>query len=343
MSRILFFICCSFVLHVALGMVILAKNPLLQQNMLQNTMQKDGSTHTLPIETPVETPAKNPAKTIIETANTNPNKKKPVPKATKNVVKAQTTKPVAIKPTLASPGPVKKAIVQKPVKKPLKKPIHKPIHKPANKIAKKPVKKSKVKSPLNLATQKPKAPLPLKKLKKSDFTKLQDNALAKINPQSSNKTPPILPPTPTLPSALQKKQVQTAKEVPDPIDKLPTEKLVDNTHTLIARDYIQLRQQEGNPLPHYPEQALENKWEGEVELIYYVNTYGEVEKIRVHKTSGHTVLDNAAIRTLARYHYYPGQEGWVRHPVNFTLDKTKEIKQGIALRVKPIRTPANSK
>ena len=87
----------------------------------------------------------------------------------------------------------------------------------------------------------------------------------------------------------------------------------------------QLRQREGNPLPIYPKEALKKKWEGLVEILYYVNPAGFVEKIQLKKSSGYTLLDNSALRALARYRYYPGQEGWVRHPVQFFLDREKEV------------------
>ena len=94
-----------------------------------------------------------------------------------------------------------------------------------------------------------------------------------------------------------------------------------------ARRHNQLKQVAGNPLPVYPEEALKKKWEGRAEVFYYVNPAGFVEKVQLKKSSGHRALDNAALRALARYRYHPGQEGWVRHPVEFFLDLDKEIKQ----------------
>lgn len=100
-----------------------------------------------------------------------------------------------------------------------------------------------------------------------------------------------------------------------------------------ARKYSQLRQIDGNPIPVYPKEALKKRWEGRVELIYYVNPAGFVEKIQLSKSSGYSLLDNSALRALARYRYYPGQEGWVVHPVEFMLDLEKE-----ALEVAPLGT-----
>ena len=101
---------------------------------------------------------------------------------------------------------------------------------------------------------------------------------------------------------------------------------------LAARAYTQLKQKEGNPIPKYPKKARVQQWEGDVELVYYVNPVGFVENIYVNRSSGHKILDNEAIRTLSRYHYYPGQEGWVKHLVKFSLDKTSEVKETTSLR-----------
>ena len=98
-----------------------------------------------------------------------------------------------------------------------------------------------------------------------------------------------------------------------------------------ARQHNQLKQLQGNPLPIYPQEALKKKWEGRVEIFYYVNPAGFVEKIQLKSSSGHRVLDNSALRALARYRYYPGQEGWVRHPVQFFLELDKEIKKTVSL------------
>ena len=98
-----------------------------------------------------------------------------------------------------------------------------------------------------------------------------------------------------------------------------------------ARRHSQLKQVAGNPLPVYPEEALKKKWEGRAEVFYYVNPAGFVEKVQLKKSSGHRALDNAALRALARYRYHPGQEGWVRHPVEFFLELNKEIKKTATL------------
>ena len=109
------------------------------------------------------------------------------------------------------------------------------------------------------------------------------------------------------------------------------------------RTHKQLKQRKGNKAPPYPKSALKKKWEGRVEIMYYVNPAGFVEKIQLSKSSGHSVLDNSALRALARYRYHPGQEGWVTHPVEFLLEWDKEIKETAPLGGFPQRKGASVK
>ncbi len=91
-----------------------------------------------------------------------------------------------------------------------------------------------------------------------------------------------------------------------------------------ALSYTQLKQKEGNPIPAYPKEALEKGWTGEVLVLYYVNSYGFVEKIQLAHSSGHSILDNAALRIVSKYRYHSGQEGWVSHPFQFSIDSDKK-------------------
>ena len=83
--------------------------------------------------------------------------------------------------------------------------------------------------------------------------------------------------------------------------------------------FTELRELKGNPKIIYPKQAEMLRLEGTVVVYFYVNNAGFVEKIHVRKSSGYSILDNAAIKTLSRYLYHPGQETWVQQPVQFSL------------------------
>ena len=45
----------------------------------------------------------------------------------------------------------------------------------------------------------------------------------------------------------------------------------------------------------YPKIALRKKWEGEVVIAIYYDSYGSIYEINIHKSSGKSVLDRAAL------------------------------------------------
>lgn len=90
-----------------------------------------------------------------------------------------------------------------------------------------------------------------------------------------------------------------------------------------AISYLDLKQAPGNKAPEYPLNARKQGHQGQVELLYRVTAEGEVTDIQVAKSSGYTDLDQEAARAVAQFRFVPGQEGWARHPVTFTLKGAK--------------------
>ena len=90
------------------------------------------------------------------------------------------------------------------------------------------------------------------------------------------------------------------------------------------RNFWDLRQRPGNPPLVYPKNARRVKSQGSLTLIFYVTSHGLVEKQQIESSSGERLLDNAALRTLSRYKFFPGAEGWVRYTVHFVL-KGEEV------------------
>nr|WP_321465705.1 energy transducer TonB [uncultured Desulfobulbus sp.] len=80
-----------------------------------------------------------------------------------------------------------------------------------------------------------------------------------------------------------------------------------------------------NPPPAYPELARRRQMEGTVVLDVLVNSTGRVDALTVHATSGHSLLDNAALRAVRNWLFVPGKRGGmplamsVRVPVRFNL------------------------
>ena len=59
----------------------------------------------------------------------------------------------------------------------------------------------------------------------------------------------------------------------------------------------------GGPLPVYPKDAVDQNLEGKVSLSVSINKDGKVESVTVAGSSGHSVLDEAAIRAV--------RQGWI--------------------------------
>lgn len=79
-----------------------------------------------------------------------------------------------------------------------------------------------------------------------------------------------------------------------------------------------------NPAPEYPSIAEEEGWSGRVVLKVHVLANGRPDAVSVQKSSGHEVLDQAAVRTVkSSWHFAPAMrgdtptEGWVSVPIVF--------------------------
>lgn len=82
-----------------------------------------------------------------------------------------------------------------------------------------------------------------------------------------------------------------------------------------------------NPPPVYPRAARRRGMEGEVLLKVLVNEKGLVEELELVNSSGHRVLDRAALAAVRRWAFTPGRRGdeaismWVTVPVRFVIDR----------------------
>lgn len=81
-----------------------------------------------------------------------------------------------------------------------------------------------------------------------------------------------------------------------------------------------------NPAPRYPERAQEEGWEGRVVLRVFVDANGHPASVDIRRSSGHDVLDNAALAAVRRWTFVPAKrgsiaiEGWVEVPLDFRLN-----------------------
>lgn len=80
-----------------------------------------------------------------------------------------------------------------------------------------------------------------------------------------------------------------------------------------------------NPRPVYPAIARRRHWEGRVVLKVRVRTDGTCGQVEVHQSSGHEVLDEAALEAVGSWRFSPAIRGgkpvesWVHVPISFNL------------------------
>lgn len=80
-----------------------------------------------------------------------------------------------------------------------------------------------------------------------------------------------------------------------------------------------------NPAPVYPERARLRGWEGLVLLSVAVDDHGFTEQVQLQSSSGHQLLDEAAIKAVKKWRFKPAGVGnvtfssTVRIPVRFRL------------------------
>lgn len=74
----------------------------------------------------------------------------------------------------------------------------------------------------------------------------------------------------------------------------------------------------GNPLPRYPRAARRHGLEGTLVLRVSVDEAGRPGRLEVIESSGHSMLDGAAMEAVSRWHFTPGRRGG--KPVKATVD-----------------------
>lgn len=80
-----------------------------------------------------------------------------------------------------------------------------------------------------------------------------------------------------------------------------------------------------NPRPVYPSLARYRHWEGLVLLRAHVLADGHCDEVNVQRSSGHEVLDEAALEAVRQWSFVPSRHGsvavasWVTVPIEFQL------------------------
>lgn len=80
-----------------------------------------------------------------------------------------------------------------------------------------------------------------------------------------------------------------------------------------------------NPPTRYPRLALERQWEGTVTLRVQVLASGSAGEIKIERSSGHEILDEATIEQVKNWRFIPARRGdqtvvsWVIIPIQYKL------------------------
>lgn len=103
---------------------------------------------------------------------------------------------------------------------------------------------------------------------------------------------------------------------PAPAAKGSEEPLVESRYNVASLD---------NPKPPYPLAARRRGMEGRVVLRAHVRDDGLCAEVELKESSGHDLLDNAALQTVKRWRFVPASRGgtavasWVEIPISFRL------------------------
>jgi len=79
--------------------------------------------------------------------------------------------------------------------------------------------------------------------------------------------------------------------------------------------------------PIFPRRARENGWHGRVIMRLRISLTGTVESATIHKSSGHQLLDDSAIKAATQWQFQPAKNGGfpvtskVNIPIQFDLVK----------------------
>lgn len=110
------------------------------------------------------------------------------------------------------------------------------------------------------------------------------------------ETPKVRKPKSESKKLITKKPLALAKKTVSKPAALPG----DRPEPILTNDIV----------PVYPKQALNNEWEGQVEVSVEVDATGKPIRVSVISSSGHPILDQAFVRTIQElYTFKPKREG----------------------------------
>ncbi|MCG8649142.1 MAG: energy transducer TonB [Pirellulales bacterium] len=150
-------------------------------------------------------------------------------------------------------------------------------------------------------------------------------------PKSIADSPDRLPPPPQQRRQLFEPVEPKVDEVPPALR--PKRKLTSQPPqpaTVLLEQFVGLEDKSApdlsqNPPPKYPAQAVRQRLEGTVMLALHISPSGRIDRVEVVSTSGHGILDRAAVEAVQKWHGQPAMQSGKpvatveRLPIRFRL------------------------
>jgi len=125
-------------------------------------------------------------------------------------------------------------------------------------------------------------------------------------------------PTPTIEPPPAPKQTTVVAATPSATPSSPSATIVTTESCEVEYLY--------NPPPDYPRRARRLRLEGEVLIRTRVLPNGKSDQLKLERSSGHRLLDEAAVKAVRKWRFRPARRGdeqiisWVEIPVRFRLE-----------------------
>ena len=164
----------------------------------------------------------------------------------------------------------------------------------------------------------PKAPpIKVSATEKPRRTAAKNNILKQVTPNASSPLEEASPPSQTMTAVPHSAKAPAAESVPSsgPLPTPQGQTLHQTTETTPAapappvEKSLQPPRYRFNPHPEYPGLATRRRWQGEVLLRALVDAQGNVARVEVESSSGHDILDQAALKTVRLWQFHPAHDG----------------------------------
>lgn len=137
----------------------------------------------------------------------------------------------------------------------------------------------------------------------------------RVQPQPQIEASPLAEPTDVIAPIVTEPTIQAEPQPPQPVATQP------RTVNQAAVAYADVRP------PDYPASARTRGQEGEALVRILVGTDGRAAQVRIERSSGHSILDRAALQAVRGWRFHPARidgiarEAWIVVPINFSLER----------------------